>query len=308
MVQHASMEVLTPTTLKCLTQLFEADEEMSHEFAVPLPPKQSKVFKLENSKGWQGGTTTVVSPSKSLTILNMPFSVMPEEPFVKTPAPKKAVARKTAKPRSRPGVKGKTNPDEEGLSPEEAEKLRIRRERNKAAAARCRKRRLDQISILSQEVNQHETKKRTLESQIAELRAQKEELEAILAEHQHSCGFASRQNGAHQDVVKIEPVETVCVEEFKPKRPLTLDIGAANKIAPPKMSAVQGVEIETPSTILGSLGFDSLMTSTGLTPSPMIMANPISFNTCSAQKRSNDNSTFTDLNTPSCEFTTLVSL
>merc|ERR1719336_371251 len=40
-------------------------------------------------------------------------------------------------PKSRPGVKATT--DESGLSSEEAQKLEIRRERNKAAAARCRK-------------------------------------------------------------------------------------------------------------------------------------------------------------------------
>merc|ERR1711923_560119 len=87
--------------------------------------------------------------------------------------------------KSRPGVKATTNESE--LSPEETRKLQVRRERNKAAAARCRKRRMDQISYLSDEVQEHEEKKRALENTIAQLKAQKEELEYILSQHQSEC-------------------------------------------------------------------------------------------------------------------------
>merc|ERR1712001_735474 len=62
-----------------------------------------------------------------------------------------------------------------------------RRERNKAAAARCRKRRMDQISYLTDEVQEHEEKKQALENTIAQLKAQKEELEYILSQHQSEC-------------------------------------------------------------------------------------------------------------------------
>ena len=80
---------------------------------------------------------------------------------------KQATVKRTPQ-KCRPGVKA--NHDESDLSPDEVERLRIRRERNKAAAARCRKRRMDTISTLEEEVQQHEDKKRILEETIAELR------------------------------------------------------------------------------------------------------------------------------------------
>lgn len=223
-------------------------------------------------------------------------------------------------PKKRPGVKAATN--EFDLSPDEMERLRIRRERNKAAAARCRKRRMDQISTLSDEVEQHEEKKRILENTIAQLRAQKEELEFILAQHQSECHLSVPQH-LTTVAVKSEPVLVDAVEkEFlateiaplertsrKPKRPLTLNIESANQA---KVSTVEGVLIDTPSNILTSLGFDTLMTSTGLTPTTNIVT-PVSFMTsansapsCSSQQRSSE--MVLDLNTPASENLSLVSL
>merc|ERR1739838_1144723 len=115
---------------------------------------------------------------------------------------------------------GKASTNELELSPDEAQKLNVRRERNKAAAARCRKRRMDQIGYLSEEVQVHEEKKQALENTIAQLKAQKEELEFILAQHQserqsHVPGL-QHQKHQHQNqqqhqhsppvAVKSEPV------------------------------------------------------------------------------------------------------
>jgi fos-like antigen len=245
---------------------------------------------------------------------------------------KHAVIKRTPL-KSRPGVKAMT--DESELSPEEAERLRIRRDRNKAAAARCRKRRLDQISTLSDDVADHEDKKRMLEQTISQLKSEKKELEYILAQHQAECHFNPNTMSCLPDqqlpiAVKSEPVMVEAIDQIyvvhksevpsnrsregglKPKRPLTLNI------TPPMQesklnSAIAGITIDTPSNIVSSLGFDSLLTSTGLTPTTNIIT-PISFNistsnapSCSSQQRTSELS-LADLNTPSTETLSLVSL
>merc|ERR1711974_362260 len=93
------------------------------------------------------------------------------------------------------------------------------------------------------------------------------------------------------------------LQGLKPKRPLTLTIAQ-----PPTTSSVEGVMIETPSNVVTSLGFENLLTSTGLTPTTNIIT-PISFtsNSCSSQQRTSELS-LTDLNTPSNENISLVSL
>jgi len=362
--------VLTPTTTKILTQLLESEDcsvakvdlvptpIVEEEcFVVPHPPSSPNPLsiKKENTNGnrksfvkldsssWQGGTTTVITPTttEQLTILDRPnpsstFSMKtrsssrtsrsatlthPQIPVTTSIPRRQANVKRT--PKNRPGVKANTN--EFDLSPEDAEKLRVRRERNKAAAARCRKRRLDQISTLSEEVEEHESKKKMLEETIAQLRAQKEELEYILAQHRSECHL---QIPEHLPIaVKSEPMTfekpVLVVEQkpmlannrsngLKPKRPLTLNISSANEI---KASAVEGIVIDTPSNVIANLGFDTLMTSTGLTPTTNIIT-PVSFNittsassipTCSSQQRSSE-FVLSDLNTPASENLSLVSL
>ena len=235
------------------------------------------------------------------------------------------------------------------LSPDEAQKLNVRRERNKAAAARCRKRRMDQIGYLSEEVQVHEEKKQALENTIAQLKAQKEELEFILAQHQSECQLfvpglqqPHQQQQLHQHslpiAVKSEPVLVETIEmagpmanqfyildkphqEFitgraiggglKSKRPLSLNIESAQIEAKNPSNQVGGIVIDTPSNVISGLEFDTLMTSTGLTPTTN-MVTPVSFFTpvgsapsCSSQQRSSE---MIELNTPATENVSLVSL
>merc|ERR1712043_91733 len=100
---------------------------------------------------------------------------------------------------------------------------------------------------------------------------------------------------------------------LKPKRPLTLTISQSD--IKTFNTSVEGVTIETPSNgLITSLGFENLLTSTGLTPTTNIIT-PISFttssaassNSCSSQQRTSELS-LTDLNTPSNENISLVSL
>lgn len=73
------------------------------------------------------------------------------------------------------------------LSPEEEEKRRIRRERNKLAAARCRKRRVDQTNELLDKVLILESEKNKLQRDIQDLQAEKEDLECLLQSHRSQC-------------------------------------------------------------------------------------------------------------------------
>jgi len=367
----STTSVLTPTTTKILTELFESEncinklETIENEgFVVPLPPAAAPTVAPSNketsgnrrsfikldSSSWQGCTTTVVTPTKSeqLTILDVPSSlttmktrssnrvnrpiltVQPQPKCEETKPKKQANVRRT--PKSRPGVKASTNESE--LSPEEAQRLVVRRERNKAAAARCRKRRMDQISYLSDEVQVHEEKKLALENTIAQLKAQKEELEYILSQHQSECQLvvpglrqqplpiAVKSEPVLVETIEMNPLDQVYMLDkpqeintnraggLKAKRPLSLNIESA-QIEAKASATLEGVLIDTPSNIISNLGFDTLMTSTGLTPTSNIVT-PVSFNiigpsvpSCSSQQRSSE---MVELNTPASENFSLVSL
>lgn len=78
------------------------------------------------------------------------------------------------------------------LSPEEEERRKIRRERNKMAAARCRKRRLDHTNELQDETDKLEEKKQSLQEEIRKLNHDREKLEAILQSHVLVCPLGKR--------------------------------------------------------------------------------------------------------------------
>lgn len=79
----------------------------------------------------------------------------------------------------------------EQISPEEEEKRRIRRERNKQAAAKCRNRRRELTDTLQAETDKLEDEKSSLQNDIAKLLKEKERLEFILAAHQPICKIPS---------------------------------------------------------------------------------------------------------------------
>uniref|UniRef100_A0A8C1KFK8 V-fos FBJ murine osteosarcoma viral oncogene homolog Aa n=1 Tax=Cyprinus carpio TaxID=7962 RepID=A0A8C1KFK8_CYPCA len=75
----------------------------------------------------------------------------------------------------------------EQLSPEEEEKKRIRRERNKMAAAKCRNRRRELTDTLQAETDKLEEDKAALQAEIENLLKEKERLEYVLASHKPLC-------------------------------------------------------------------------------------------------------------------------
>ncbi|KAM6954007.1 protein c-Fos-like [Aplochiton taeniatus] len=69
----------------------------------------------------------------------------------------------------------------------EEERRKIRRERNKIAAAKCRNRRRDLTDTLEAETEELEESKAALQTEIASLLKEKEKLEQILASHKLAC-------------------------------------------------------------------------------------------------------------------------
>ena len=217
--------------------------------------------------------------------------------------------------------KGNMKDDYDGLPPSERQRLILRRERNKQAAARCRQRREDLTQTLMNEVKMWEGKKDELEEEIRMLRAQKQELEYILQTHTQTCGLDANKScnsfGQGQ-VVAIKSEPGVIVESAdapytisvpKRHRPASLTIPFSSGLYL-EQSGPEGVLIETPSTVIPS--FENFMNSSGLTPvittsitTPVfytsMLNTPVS---CAYQQRSKE---VPDLNTPG-ETVSLVSL
>ena len=138
---------LVPTTVHCKEEdqdqlLFEQDFPVSNNNVLVMQdhnttasPTSGKTFVNLNPKNWQGGFSTIVTPAAPI-----------ETPVFAAIKP----ARQPPQPRRGGGRRSVIK--EEELSPDESAKLALRRERNKQAAARCRKRRLDQTESLQQQV------------------------------------------------------------------------------------------------------------------------------------------------------------
>jgi len=85
-------------------------------------------------------------------------------------------------------------PDNE-LNRDEREKRKVRRERNKLAAAKCRQKRVDQTNQLVNETEDWEEKNATLQNEIAKLEKQKEQLEFLLQAHKPMCKMVHNNYG-----------------------------------------------------------------------------------------------------------------
>ncbi|XP_051956346.1 protein c-Fos-like [Xyrauchen texanus] len=73
------------------------------------------------------------------------------------------------------------------MSFEELERMRIRRERNRVAAARCRDRRRELLDTLQNESDDLEQVKTQLEEEIAALEREREKLELVFEAHKPIC-------------------------------------------------------------------------------------------------------------------------
>ncbi|XP_020497249.1 fos-related antigen 2 [Labrus bergylta] len=108
---------------------------------------------------------------------------------------------------ARPGVirsigdaRGRRKRDEQ-LTPEEEEKRRVRRERNKLAAAKCRNRRRELTDMLQGETEKLEEEKADLQKEIESLQKEKDKLEFMLVAHNPVCKLPideRHQQSGHQ--------------------------------------------------------------------------------------------------------------
>ncbi|KAF6216293.1 hypothetical protein GE061_000633 [Apolygus lucorum] len=280
-VPTRTTSTLTPTTLRSVEQTFveiPAQVEAHQNEARFIPPiiqtstnlvKSPKATSVLNvvTKSWQGGCTRVAEPS--------PFAA--------------DMVVKSTPPQSRRNTGGRKPIRDKSISPEEEERRSVRRERNKLAAARCRKRRLDHTNELLTETEELQDKKQVLQNEIQLLQSKKEELEYLLENHQ-CCKMSERPNSP----VDVKPFVLVKKEsefpEVKPfktvgKRPTSLPVPSVN-------SGSDGITYNTPSTGI-NFNFDSLMDGgTGMTP----VSGPLMPSVqCSVQQR---NSGCGDLSSP----------
>jgi len=204
---------------------------------------------------------------------------------------------------------------DKNISPEEEERRAVRRERNKMAAARCRKRRLDHTNELLEETENLEEKKQNLQNELQQLQMQKEDLEFILEAHRASCRI--KRGASPPDIkpftfsgpkvvvgdmtiqVKDDP-DAPQPPQKKPARPrpTSLAVGAINP-RKPFDPLDPGVPITTPTAGM-PFNFESLMDGgTGLTPvsGPLVPS-------CASQQRSG----CVDLSSPEALPSKLVSL
>jgi hypothetical protein len=77
-------------------------------------------------------------------------------------------------------------PDRE-MQPNDRVKRKVRRERNKVAAAKCRQKRVDQTNVLITETEEWEEQNGMLHNEIAKLEKQKEQLQFLLQAHKPMC-------------------------------------------------------------------------------------------------------------------------
>lgn len=185
-----------------------------------------------------------------------------EKTTTSTPPPGQNKSTKT------PARRGGRRPNKpSNLSPEEEEKRSLRRERNKLAAARCRKRRVDHTNELTGEVEGLEKKRQSLQNDIKQLQIKKEELEFLLEAHRDHCRLWGRSSSppdikpqlqqqllAFTEKIKTEPLD------FDAPTPPTVntDSSSADNVLllnnPLMSSASKGTPTPTSSVPLGLMG------------------------------------------------------
>ncbi|XP_008423999.1 protein FosB isoform X1 [Poecilia reticulata] len=153
------------------------------------------------------GTSTMTQPVSLVDPYDMPGPSYSSgscftPPSSETPVPAPGPIRQS-RPRSRRARDESVSEDGDVgvlLTPEEEEKRRVRRERNKLAAAKCRNRRRELTDRLQSETDVLEEEKAELEAEISELQKEKERLEFVLVAHQPNCKIPYQEQAQQASV------------------------------------------------------------------------------------------------------------
>jgi hypothetical protein len=140
----------------------------------------------------------------------------------------------------------------EDMTPEEVNRRQRRRERNKAAAARCRQRRVDLTNQLLTETQQLESEGQRLEREIENLRRDRDQLVFILEAHKPVC------RAVVSEPVKVEQTQNdnfQSMHSIMAVRPKSLPI--ANNVVPVTSDFSFG---------LGSTGVTPIVSESGPNP------------------------------------------
>jgi len=185
----------------------ENNSEIVNGYILPESVVQTNIRQQKNKPTVQRTMIT-----RSLSNMSNSSSKNSSKPYYPGEDKSFIMGRKTS-------AKGRKNnrrmsPEEEAMSAEERERLRLRRQRNKEAAARCRKRRVDQTNDLQGQVDHWLAKKRMMEEEIGALRREEEELKFILSQHCQADGLCAL--GGKQKRNMIVPGQTIVVRRSIP--------------------------------------------------------------------------------------------
>ncbi|XP_061644175.1 fos-related antigen 1a isoform X1 [Phyllopteryx taeniolatus] len=133
--------------------------------------------------------------------------------------------------------------NDEHLSHEELDRRRIRRERNKLAAAKCRNRRRELTDTLQNETEQLEDEKSRLQKEIAELQKQKEKLELVFEAHRPICKIQDSDSDSEANAtlsslagIKMEPKDYSAPGPSRAKQPAKVEKAKPKITIPTKTS------------------------------------------------------------------------
>ncbi|KAF3702821.1 Proto-oncogene c-Fos Cellular oncogene fos [Channa argus] len=139
----------------------------------------------------------------------------------------------------------------EQITPEEEEKRRIRRERNKQAAAKCRNRRRELTDTLQAETDQLEDEKSSLQNDIANLLKEKERLEFILAAHQPICKIPSELD-THFPLASISPAHSCLSTEVSSQSQTTISETSTITSSQPTFTSTSNSIFSSSSSVLST--------------------------------------------------------
>ncbi|KAK2848987.1 hypothetical protein Q5P01_008821 [Channa striata] len=179
-----------------------------------------------------------------------PLGPLPSQSHLLRPGVIRAATNATASVRHR---------NDEHLSQEDLERRRIRRERNKLAAAKCRNRRRELTDYLQNETDQLEDEKSRLQKEIADLQKEKDRLELVLEAHRPICKIedSDSDSDSHPTIsslggIKMEPDDSSrpgCSTQLptkmeKPKPKITIPTKPATSTA--SAVATESESLHTP--------------------------------------------------------------